>query len=428
MCSVILNIILLFLFIRASSTHESKVATDRPKIHERPESRSEAGSPPSTAIVRERIAFNWDQLTADSYEDYVANLKAIQCPPATIVAIITSLIDEAFRSRATNLFAEAGVQMTYQYWRGLSFEKEHAAAVERYRSRLTSLNKERVALLKRVLGDGSVKDDLSWAPNPPSLAELRKSMDYLPENKREPVRAILEQVNQELMQLAKKGLDPDSLAAIARLKNDLYAKVSTILDPNELALFQMRTSDMANTIRDEFKRLDLSEAEFRSIFDVRKDTEARLNILSSSETEQKENERLALQKSMNDQTKAILGDQRFDEYLRLQTREYQDAIAFAEKVGLSQAAATEIYHIQSVATASANQTRSDQVLDAASRQQILNKIKLETENELRRTLGSDAFSAYSSSYRGNWLRNLGSAIEIPPARPNVSIQLINPQQ
>lgn len=358
----------------------------------------------------------WLDIRSEDYDIYVRNLIRLQCPEKTIAVIIVSEVNEHFRHLATNLLSEAQVPTTFAYWRGNSFENEHRAATVRYKERLAILNSERVKFLKRLVGDIPFDEGLAWAPSPVSVADLRKSIDYLPIEKRGVVRKFLDDTNDQLRQLVAKGGGAELQVEMERIKSDLVRKVSTVLTIEEKDMFELRTSPIAHTMGDEFAGVELSEAEFKALFELRKKAEESLTKFESSSYEDKQRGKISTLSSLDNDTKTVLGDERYNEFMRLQTREYRNALSFVEKNEMPKSTALDLYNIELVAKGNADRVRSDQLIDATARQQILNRIKEETEQELHLKLGATGYQNYSANYRANWMKSLNSPIPVSSER------------
>src|SRR5690349_20572729 len=53
-----------------------------------------------TNVVVRRQYFNWRDIESDNYLTFIANLKSIDCPPATIRDIIVADVNQLFARRA----------------------------------------------------------------------------------------------------------------------------------------------------------------------------------------------------------------------------------------------------------------------------------------------------------------------------------------
>src|SRR5712671_494652 len=97
-----------------------------------------------TNIVVRRQNFTWDEIESADYATYIAKLRAIGCPEATIRDIIVADVNQHFaRRRATEV-----VTAEQQWWRSEPDPDVTQAASEK----LKTLENERRTLLTTLLG------------------------------------------------------------------------------------------------------------------------------------------------------------------------------------------------------------------------------------------------------------------------------------
>src|SRR5262245_7724745 len=92
-----------------------------------------------TNVVVRRQNFVWNQIESDDYATYIANLRSIGCPEATIRDIIVADVNQYFaRRRATEI-----VTAEQQWWRS----EPDAEVTEAATAKLKALDGERRLLL-----------------------------------------------------------------------------------------------------------------------------------------------------------------------------------------------------------------------------------------------------------------------------------------
>ena len=65
--------------------------------------------------------FNWRQIESPDYKTYIANLKGVQCPAATIRDIIVADVDDQYTHKRTQILAARQAEFwnaSGQGWKG----------------------------------------------------------------------------------------------------------------------------------------------------------------------------------------------------------------------------------------------------------------------------------------------------------------------
>lgn len=140
-----------------------------------------------------------------------------------------------------------------------------------------------------------------------------------------------------------------------------------------------------------------SEQEFRDIFKIRKafDDEFGMMGMAASTPEERERKKEAEEKS-KEQMKNLLGEDRYNDYVRASDYNYQQIVKITERNNISREAATEVYEMEKLAKEQMSKVRSDKTMDAAKRQEVLDAMKQETQNSIRQVLGDQAYQAYTN--------------------------------
>ena len=211
-----------------------------------------------------RTNFHWRQVESTDYVAYITNLRAIGCPEETIRDIIMADVTKLFAPRYAALAASAP---ELSWWGRFDKRKPVRAALA---AALRALNDEKKALLVRLLGNSAGAE---FAIIETSAAAVREqsSLAFLPESKQAVVHDLVARYQslREWSEAQWKGLPSDERDA--REKELLAARtreLAALLTPEELREFSLRDSLASDTLRQEFGRGDLTEAEFRKLFDL----------------------------------------------------------------------------------------------------------------------------------------------------------------
>lgn len=226
---------------------------------------------PPPAGAGERRAFHWSEVESADYPVYIANLRRIGCPESTLRDIILADVNQLFAPR----YAALGAQAPELAWWGRLDARQPLRA--ELAEALRGLDREKRALLVRLLGEEAVAAMNLPETRPAALRE-DAALAYLPEAKRGAVQEILRRYEavRAWQQAQWKGLPSDERDAREKaLREARQAELAALLTPEELREFQLRDSPTATALREDYGRANLTEAEFRRLYDLRREFEQR---------------------------------------------------------------------------------------------------------------------------------------------------------
>ena len=329
-----------------------------------------------TKLVVWREFFSWQEIESDDYSTYIANLRDIGCPDATIHDIIVADVNALYaRRRATEVITPG-----QQWWRTQPDGDLLSTAVERLRA----LDQERRALLTRLLGPNwepveiaatVVQPRTSVVLDGPVLgtlsAEVKQTVQDINARSQQRMQAYLEGQSQ-----AGKSPDPVELD---RLRQQTRDELAHVLGPAELEEYLLRYSQNANELRTELTQLSFFNAtaeEFRSLFRARDNFDQQIKLLYSGTDDASVKQRQALKQQREAAIKNVLGPKRYAEYLRLQDPAYREATALAQQAGMSKSTET-LYEIRQATAQEQQRIRSNTNLTAQQQEIELSNIQLE---------------------------------------------------
>jgi hypothetical protein len=213
--------------------------------------------------------FHWSQVESADYLTYIANLRRIGCPEATLRDIIVADVNSLFAPRYAAL-AGTAPEMAWWGWydRRKPLRDELAAS-------LRALDEEKLALLSRLLGARALAE-LPIAATTVTAVRDHGAWAFLPESKQAALRELLRrhQAVLEWNQAQSKGLPSDEQDARRKAWGEARGReLAALLSPNELREFALRDSPTAEVIREQQGRANLTEAEYRRLFDLRQEFE-----------------------------------------------------------------------------------------------------------------------------------------------------------
>jgi len=354
----------------------------------------------TTVVTNELIkTVDWHAVESEDYKKYIANLRAIGCPEETIRDIITADVNKLFESRRKAL---AGPKKKFEFWKPGALM---GAAIDPERTeKERALNKEKRDLLTDLLG--SAPDD-----KPDLLAstatQLEAMFDFLPPEKRSKVFELMQDM-QAKMQKSMKGGAPDP-EDIRKLMKESETTLAGVLSPEEMTDYNLRFSMTANIMRMQLVGFEPTEQEFLDLFKKRKAYDDEFGMAGmmgmNLKGEEKEKQQAA-QKALDEQVKAQLGDDRYQDYKRSQDFAYQAMFRVADREGLGKEAAVKAYDMKKIAEDQANKIRRDNSLSSDQRTAALQGIRNETESSMKQVLGDKGFKSYQNQPGAYWLKSI----------------------
>jgi hypothetical protein len=375
-----------------STTQAPQTATAAPKTKPAPPDSAAATPAPEQS-------FDWRMVESEDYKKYIANLRAIGCPEETIRDIITADVNKLYESKRKEL---AGPKKKFEFWKPGALM---GAAIDPERTeKERALNKEKRALLTELLGSApDEKPDILAG----AATQLEAMFDFLPAEKRSKVFELMQDMQTKMQKTMKSGSpDPEDFRKMMKESEDAMA---AILTPEEMLDYNLRFSMTANTMRIQLAGFEPSEQEFLEMFKKRKAYDDEFGISGMGglnlKGEEKQKQKAAEQQ-LNDQTKALLGEERYQDYKRAQDYAFQAMYRVADRENLGKAAAVKVYDMKKVAEDQARKVKQDQSLTKEQRTAALQGIRTETENSVRAVFGDKGFQSYQKQPAAYWLNSI----------------------
>ena len=328
-----------------------------------------------TAVVVRRQFFMWNEIESDDYATYIANLRDIGCPEQTIRDIIIADVNALFaKRRATEIHTPA------QEWWRTAPNPELIPAANR---KALELESERRSLLTKLLG-------LDWDVTETTVAQSRPTgvvldgaiLGNLPEVAKRAINSVVansqERMNELLARAAEEGRQPTA-AELASLREQTRTELQKILVPAQLEEFLLRYSQNAADLRTDLATLRYFNAtpeEFRALFQVRDQFDAKIAALTDSTDPNDIRERQSLEAQRENAIKLALGTKRYDQYVKLQDSNYRTAFAQAAEAG-DPAAARTVYDINQASQAELARVRANSNLTPEQLAVEIKRIELE---------------------------------------------------
>jgi len=348
-----------------------------------------ATQPPATVVP-------WRLIASADYRQYIANLRAVNCPEWLIRDIIVADIDDLYRQKSRT------DPVYFAPWQGADQRRQAA----RGRSlKLNALRQEKRALVKSLLGYewGNYSEEV-W--NQDLLASL--TLGFLSDDKVSQVLFLKDQyaeAAQNVREDANFILIDEDRARLQAIYEGLEMDLSRLLGASELDELHLRVQQgflVANDIH--FDGVAISQEELRELIRLSKPFKDLARSEFVPDHPLSEAAQMDEKMGFETQVKNLLGQQRFADYQRAQNFDFRETFAFSQQNNLPQTAAIAVYDSRRNAEQQSDEIQKDGSLTADERAAALVVLKAATVNTISSVLGGNYQSYLSGS--GHWLEIL----------------------
>jgi len=342
-----------------------------------------------TNIVVRRQNFTWDEIESADYAIYIAKLRAIGCPEATIRDIIVADVNQLFaRRRATEV-----VTAEQQWWRSEPDPNVTQTASEK----LKALENERRTLLTTLLGPAWESSYYPYPTYPNSPPLDGAILGALPPQVKQALRDVeshaAERRQAYLEALQKEGKQPDP-TEVARMRQQTRSELAQLLNPEQLEEYLLRYSGNGTALREELHGLASTPDGFRGLFRLTDPIDQQLQALAGDNDADSVKRRQELEQQRDQVLQQALGQDDYKKYKLLQDPVYRDSQALAQQSGAPPEKILPLYQINRVTELEEQNIRNDSSLTGEQRTQKLEAVQTAHQNALRRLLGQEIFDRY----------------------------------
>jgi RNA polymerase sigma factor (sigma-70 family) len=343
---------------------------------------SATASPPNQS-TNSGAHFSWASLESTNYLQYIGNLKRMGCPDVTIADLIIGEVNRIYARRTAELNRTF---LRKPYWQSRpSIAVRHDPA---YATQFRNLMDEKQMLIKQLVGVDIGKESEQITGDLTTLSEL----EFLPESRRAEIDALRQASFDKWNAVIKRSnghLLPSDNAELKTIKEALEQDLRAHLTVQEYRDYQLRFSDIAETIRRNTKFFRPTESEFLALYDTSQEHERILLNNSLSEAERARAMQVADAKLI-----AALGEDRFNHYQRTTDQHYEQFARLAESHGLPEATVRTFYDTYKELLRIRGGIVSDTNLDSEARRAQLEKHNEHALIELRSIFSEEAFRTF----------------------------------
>jgi hypothetical protein len=359
--------------------------------------------PAPPPVVYKTNQFNWSQLESTNYRQYIANLRAVGCPEATVRDIIITDVMRLYAARRGKFYQNG---RAFKYWETDEKRTLKQAQLEEREAQLALIDKELPAVLRELLGINYERELNKYFVD---AEEDDRRLAYLSEDKRARVLALRDQFEsrrQAVLWDAPNGQPtPGQIELLRQIEREQNAALAGELTAPEKYEFDLTSSPTADRMRRELIGFNPSEAEFQKIFQ-------REQALDAAYAYQDTNDetvlaaRTADEQKMRADIEAELGPERAAQFEQAGNPDYQNLTLLSERYDLPPEISQSVLDMRRMAEDARHQLLSNPDIPADRLSAALNAIQAEAERATREALGEPAYTEYSRS--ATWIKGLGA--------------------
>lgn len=348
---------------------------------------------PTTASANANPATIWASIEAADYSQYIANLRAVECPEWLARDIIVARIDGFYQQNSP---VEPPFFVPWQ-------SPDDRRKTRSIQSEQLKLQRHEKRMLVKALVGYEWEDDAEKLWNQNLLTSL--TLGFLPDEKVGQILRLQDDYEPAAQKIREDAgfilIDEDRTRLLALYEN-FKTELSGILNGSELDEFQLRAQQGFFILNDvHFDGMTINRDELRqiirlskSVVDMAQDDFANTRPLS-------EGERTRRMGVFNAQVKNLLGTTRYADYERAQDFNFREIFAFCGQNQLPQTVANKVYDLRKNADMQADEIRSDGNLSVNERATALSVLKLSILNAVSSASG-DKYQTYLDS-SGEWI-------------------------
>lgn len=274
--------------------------------------------------------------------------------------------------------------------------------------RMTEAKREREAALAEVLGPDSLID-------PWMLAQSRGLRNLPPEKQRAVVlvEEDYEMLTSEIHMKARGLLLPEDQEAMRLLKQERDRDLASLLSPDELEEYEVHSASSAE-IRMELEFANLKKDDLQTIIRLRQDFDDEFGSWSGNAEYQAH--RAEAERKLNEELRAALGEEKFQEYKRSRDFEFQQLAQLAQRLNLPRHRARDVYELKSLIEHQHREIEQDETLSPEDRAEAAELLVGEARSAISEAFGEEGARIYLDN-GGWWLRSLESRIPELAAQP-----------
>ena len=355
-----------------------------------------------TVIITQTNQLDWSSLESSDYREYIANLRSVGCPEATIRDIIMTDVMRLYAQRRGQLHHNG---REFKFWETDEKRKVKYTEFEQVERQLTQIDKELPAVLRELLGVNYEREVDKYFLD---TGEDERRLAFLSEDKRGKLLDLRDKF-EGLREKALANADPTHLTpgqvdALNTIETQRREALARVLTPEERALYELSTSATADRLRNELTGFNPTEKEFREIYERQQAIDAKYEY-ADSENPAVSAAKAADQASMEAELKTLLGNSRMEQFAQSKDADYRSIWTFAEEYDLPRQVAEDVVEMRTAVLSERQALLNNPDITPERRLQALKQIQDETQRQYQKSLGLRVYKAYIQG-PGAWINSL----------------------
>lgn len=374
---------LVFSSASAGPVPQSTAATGTPRVEANAHRTADTGTPAKPAAPAAGLQWRSPRTDHD-LRALVSDLRSAGFPGPVVRAVVNQLLTERYAA----LRPDTG----QPFWKHSSSSPELIDAQQ-------ALNREKQKETDALLGPdarpSAVLDAVTRERRYGRLSDEQVDAVVKIEQDYGDVRNKLSALRQE----GAPGVD-SLFQQLATLEKEKSADLAALLSPAELEQYEMRNSPSANRLANNLRKVDINEAEYTALYQLQKAFDAanpqRVVANASSQAD-----RQAATLALNEQVRAVLGDDRFYKYAEASDFGYANVVRFAAKYpAITPAVSYQVYQLQTELQGLLTRSGSGGAPPSPARQQEMRTLAENYNQRLNALIGAEAAEAFRKEGNG----------------------------
>lgn len=342
-------------------------------------------------------------------------LRALGLSETMVRNIVQAMIWQPYRERELQINAAKLVD-DQPYWRGLRRTGRRAYTREE-REELRHLASDIRQKVEEVLGTSAID----------GISPQARRYSFLSADAAARIADIdrdYGEMLQEISQEAERFRVPSDAEKQRFLSQERLKDIEAALTPDEYREFELRHSPAAQALRNRLTQIEVTEAEYRALFEIQKTLFD--NAPVSSPANAPTDERRALQEkilALHDDIRTTLGDERYAQFMRASNSEYRQLQAAADRFALPTETINRVYGYRHDIASASQRIATDETLSLDQKKDALSSLAVETRQKISADLGDEIAEAYLARNM-RWLESVknGQVLTLRPDGNNVAMK------
>jgi len=339
-------------------------------------------------------AETWKLFDGDDLKTQVARMREAGVPSSVVRWVVRGRLQDRFAERQKEIYAR---MQDDRYWiNRRSFDPTVLAEGR-------ALAEEQSTLLKELLGEDDPSQTIVSAIQ-------RRQYGDLPADKIKQLQRIAGDYDELRMQIqqSSQGLSlPENREKLAFIDKEQRADLERLLSPKELEEYELRSSAISHMVRSRLGNFEVSEAEYRLLFNAAKASTGGNSGLTGMGSGSFNASGFSSD-SLLETAKTFLSAERLAEFELATNPLYAVANRLVAHLNLPPATTREIVTVQQDAMKQFGEIRGNAALTAAQRSEQLAALSQQASQKLSGVLGAKGLELYKDN-GGQWMRVLTSS-------------------